>query len=85
MPLVWPVLEHPSSRVADDVYHERLEQAVEWLPFGGTVVCTAARGFADTHLMAYLTRRGWHGRRRSNGSFGIDRHGQRRCQVNWIP
>jgi len=85
IPMVWTVLEHPSSSVAYDVYKELLDKLVEWLPFGCTVVFTADRGFADTHLMKHLTGLGWHWRIRIKGSFWISRQGKRRCKVNRIP
>ena len=85
IPMVWTVLEHPSSSVAYDVYKELLDKLVEWLPCGCTVVFTADRGFADTHLMRHLTRLGWHWRIRINGSLWIYRHRTRRCQVKRIP
>ena len=85
IPMVWTVLEHPSSSVAYDVYKELLDKVVEWLPFGCTVVFTADRGFADTHLMQHLTGLGWHWRIRIKGSFWIYRQGKRRCKVNRIP
>lgn len=85
VPMVWTVLEHPSSSVAYDVYKELLDKVVEWLPFGCTVVFTADRGFADTHLMKHLTGLGWHWRIRIKGSFWIYRQGKRRCKVNRIP
>ena len=85
IPLVWTVLEHPSSSVAYNVYKEKLDQVAELLPFQCTVVFTADRGFADTHLMAHLTRLGWHWRIRIKGSFWVYRHGKRRCKVNRIP
>jgi hypothetical protein len=71
IPLVWTVLEHPSSRVAYHVDKERLEKVTDLLPFQCPVVCTADRGFADTHLMAHLTRLGWHWRIRIKGSFWV--------------
>ena len=83
--MVWTVLEHPSSSVAYDVYKELLDKVVEWLPCGCTVVFTADRGFADTHLMKHLTGLGWHWRIRIKGSFWIYRQGKRRCKVNRIP
>jgi hypothetical protein len=85
IPMVWTVLEHPSSSVAYDVYKELLDEAVELLPFGCTVVLTADRGFADTHLMKHLTELGWHWRIRIKGSFWIYRQGKSRCKVNRIP
>jgi hypothetical protein len=81
---VWTVLEHPSSSVVYNVYKEMLEKVAELLPFQCTVVFTADRGFADTHLMAHLTRLGWHWRIRIKGSFGIYRAGKRVCTVNRI-
>jgi hypothetical protein len=85
IPMGWTVLEHPSSRVAYDVDKELLDQVVEWLPVGCTVVLTADRGFADTHLMKHLTGLGWHGRMRLTGRFWGYRPGKRRCQVNRLP
>ncbi len=55
-PMAWKVLDHPSSRVAYDVYKDVLEEVVEVLPVRCNVVLTADRGFADTHLMAHLAR-----------------------------
>ena len=85
IPLVWTVLEHPSRSVAYHVYKEMLDQVAELLPCQCTVVFTADRGFADTHLMAHLTRLGWHWRMRITGSFWVYRHGKCRCKVNRIP
>jgi Transposase DDE domain len=85
VPLVWKVLEHPSSSVAYDVYQDVLDKVAELLPFQCTVVFTADRGFADTHLMAHLARLGWHWRIRIKGSFWIYRDGKRCCKVNRIP
>ena len=85
VPLVWTVLEHPSSSVAYDVYKGVLNKVVELLPFQCRVVFTADRGFADTHLMQHLTALGWHWRIRIKGSFWVYRHGKRHCKVNRIP
>jgi hypothetical protein len=85
VPLVWTVLAHPSSRVAYHVDKEMLEKVAELLPFQCTVVLTADRGFADTHLMEHLTRLSWHWRIRLTGGFWIYRPGKRVCQVNRIP
>jgi len=85
VPIRWKVLEHPSSSVAYDVYEEMLDMVATLLPFRCTVVFTADRGFADTHLMEHLTRLGWHWRIRIKGSFWMYRHGMRRCKVNRIP
>jgi hypothetical protein len=85
VPVVWTVLEHPSSSVAYEVYKGLLDQVAKLLPVRGTVVFTADRGFADTHLMQHLTGLGWHWRIRIKGSFWIYRHGKRYGQVNRIP
>jgi hypothetical protein len=85
VPMVWTVLEHPSSRVAYAVYQDLLDKVAELLPFRCTVVFTAARGFADTHLMDHLVRLGWHWRLRIKGSFGVYRPGKRDGTVNRLP
>jgi hypothetical protein len=85
VPLVWTVLEHPSRSVAYAVYKGLLDQVAERLPVPCSVVLTADRGFADTHLMQHLTGLGWHWRLRIHGSFWIYRHGKRHCKVNRIP
>jgi hypothetical protein len=85
IPLVWSILEHPSSSVADDDDKALLNDGAELLPIGCTVVFTADRGFADTNLMAQLPRLGWHWRIRIKGSFWGYRAGKRRCQVNRMP
>jgi hypothetical protein len=53
------------------------------LPFDGQVVFMADRGFADTGLMAHLTKLGWQWRIRLKGSFWIYRCG-RRCKAERI-
>jgi hypothetical protein len=85
VPIVWTVLEPSRSSVAYDVYKARLDKVAELLPCRCTVVLTADRGFADTHLMEHLTALGWHGRIRIKGSCWIYRDGKRQCQVNRIP
>jgi hypothetical protein len=85
IPIVWKVLEHPSSSVAYDVYQDVLEKVADLLPFRCHVIFTADRGFADTHLMEHLARLGWHWRIRIKGSFWIYRGGKRHCKVNHIP
>jgi len=85
VPLVWKVLEHPSSSVAYDVYKDLLNKVAQLLPIGCTVIFTADRGFADTHLMAHLTRLGWHWRIRIKGSFWVYRLGRRQCKVTRVP
>ena len=82
---MWKVLEQASSRVAYAIDQEVLDKVAELLPFQCTVVLTADRGFADTHLMAHLARLGWHGRLRSKGRFWIYRDGKRCCNVNRLP
>jgi len=85
IPIVWKVLEHPSSSVAYVVYQEVLHKMVALLPFHCTIVLTADRGFADTHFMGHLERLGWHWCLRIKGRFWIYRHGKRRCKVNRAP
>jgi predicted RNA binding protein YcfA (HicA-like mRNA interferase family) len=85
VPIVWTVLEHPSSSVAYEVYKGLLDKVAARLPVPCRVVLTADRGFADTHLMKHLTGLGWHWRIRMKGSFWIYRHGKRYCKVNRIP
>jgi hypothetical protein len=70
-PLVWKVLEHPSRRVAYDLYQDVLDKVAERLPWRHPVVLTAARGFADTHRMEHLARLGWPWRIRINGRFWL--------------
>jgi len=85
VPLVWTVLEHPSSSVAYEVYKGLLDQVEQVLPYPCSVVFTADRGFADTHLMEHLTELGWHWRIRIKGSFWVYRRGKRPCKVHRIP
>jgi hypothetical protein len=85
IPVVWKVLEHPSSSVSYAVYQDLLDKVAELLPFGCTVVFTADRGFADTHLMEHLVQLGWHWRIRIKGSFWVYRPGTRACKVNRMP
>jgi Transposase DDE domain len=85
VPMVWTVLEHPSSSIAYEVYKDLLDKVAELLPGPCCVVFTADRGFADTHLMQHLTGLGWHWRIRIKGSFWIYRQGKRHCKVNRIP
>jgi Transposase DDE domain len=85
VPLVWKVLDHPSSSVAYHVYKEMLDEVAELLPFRCHVVFCADRGFADTHLMEHLATLGWHWRIRIKGSFWIYREGKGCCTVNRIP
>ena len=82
IPLVWKVLDHQSSAVAFEVYKELPNRAaVLLLPFAGQVVFLADRGFADTALMAHLTKLGWQWRIRLKGNFLIFRRGRRSCKV----
>ena len=85
VPLVWKVLEHQSSTVAFEVYKDLLNKAaVLLLPFNCQVVFLADRGFADTTLMAHLTKLGWQWRIRLKGSFWIYRPGQKRCKASTV-
>jgi hypothetical protein len=85
IPIVWKVLDHPSSSVAYAVSQDLLDKVAELLPVGCTVVFTADRGFADTHLMDHLVQLGWHGRIRIKGSFWVDRPGKRAGKVHRSP
>jgi hypothetical protein len=85
VPMVWTVLEPPSRRVAYAVSKGLRDQGADRRPVPCSVVLTADRGFADTHLMEHLTGWGWHGRIRVQGSFGIYRPGQRHCTVHRMP
>ena len=70
VPIAWRVLDHPSSRVAYDVYKNVLDKVAELLPWRGNVGLTVDRGFADTLLMAHLARLSWHWLIRLKGRFG---------------
>jgi hypothetical protein len=85
IPLVWTGREHPRRRVADHRYHGMRDQVAARRPVAWTVVFTADRGFADTHLMAPVARLGWQWRMRIKGSCGVDRQGKRRCNVTRLP
>ncbi len=84
VPLVWKVLQHPSSSVAYAVYKDVLDKAATLLPLQCPVVFLADRGFADTHLMEQLRRLNWHWRIRIKRSFWIARHGRRPCKASRI-
>jgi hypothetical protein len=85
IPLVWAVLEHPSSAVAFEVYKNVLNKAaVPLLPFRCQVIFLADRGFADTDLMVHSTRLGWEWHIRLKGNFLIFRRGRRRCKAKRI-
>ena len=78
IPLLWKVIEHPSSAVALTVYQPLLEQAQALLPQSNAVIFLADRGFADTHLMALLRNHlRWHFRIRIKSNFNIYRPGAR--------
>jgi hypothetical protein len=85
VPIVWTVLAHPSSRVADDGYNAVLDQVAARLPCRGSVVLTADRGVAATPLLEHLTELGGPWRRRLNGSCWSDREGTRQGTVNRRP
>ena len=88
MPLGGPVLDQPRSRVADDRDQEGWDAGAAWRPCRGHLGLSAARGFADTPLLAHLARGGWHWRLRSPGRCGSSREG-RRCgtvpRLSWAP
>ncbi len=85
IPLVWKVLEHQSSTVAFEVYKDLLNKAAQLLlPFDCKVVFLADRGFADTRLMAHLSKLGWQWRIRLKGNFTIYRRGRRPCKAGRI-
>jgi hypothetical protein len=84
IPLIWKVLEHASSTVAFAAYRDLLNKAAQLLrPFDCQVVFLADRGFADTDLMAHLTKLGWQWRIRLKGSFWIYRR-EHRCKAERI-
>jgi Transposase DDE domain len=82
VPIVWKVLQHPSSSVAYTVYADVLDMAASLLPLQCKVIFLADRGFADTHLMAHLKRLNWHWRIRFKSSFWIYRAGHRPCKTS---
>jgi hypothetical protein len=82
IPIVWKVLQHPSSSVAYGVYADLLDTAASLLPHQCRVIFLADRGFADTHLMGHLRRLDWHWRIRLKSSFWIYRGGHRPCKAN---
>src|SRR5262247_104868 len=81
VPLGWCVLQHGSAQVAFEVYKDLLERAALLLPRRCNVLFLADRGLADTELMAYLQRLGWHWRMRIKSSFWLYRRGRHRCKV----
>lgn len=85
IPLVWKVLEHQSSAVAFEDYKELINKAALLLyPFNCQVVFLADRGFADTALMAHLSKLGWKWRIRLKGSFWVYRTGKPRCKASTV-
>lgn len=85
VPLIWQVIEHPSSSVTLLAYRHLLDKAYQLLPSHSKVVFLADRGFADTALMAYLSevlQWDWHIRIKS--SFLVYRRGARRVKVSNI-
>jgi hypothetical protein len=81
VPIVWEVLEHGSSSVAQAAYAELLDAVPALLPVRVKVVFLADRGFADTDLLAQVRRLGWHFRIRIKASFTVRRPGQPVCKV----
>jgi hypothetical protein len=76
IPLLWKTLEQKSSSVAFETYKELLDAAANLLPAKAEVVLLADRGFADTHLMAYLTDHlHWHYRIRFKANYLLYRPG----------
>jgi len=87
VPLVWCVIEHPSSTVSFERYRPLLDRAWEILTECACfdIVFLADRGFADTELMRYLSNDlGWHWRIRIKKSFKIRRKGHRVCNIRTI-
>jgi hypothetical protein len=82
IPMVWKVLQQPSSSVAYEAYSDVLDNAMSLLPLPCQVVFLADRGFADTHLMEHLKRLNWHWRIRIKSSFWIYRRGRHPCKAN---
>ncbi|MFQ5796067.1 MAG: transposase [Candidatus Bipolaricaulia bacterium] len=85
VPLVWRVLDQPSTSVAYAIYQDLLDRAAQLLPLPVCrVVLLADRGFADTKLMRHLDRLGWHWRIRIKRNFWVYRAGQWRRKVKAI-
>jgi len=84
IPIIWKVLEHPSSSVAYDVYKDLLDRSAQLLPLHCKGIFCADRGFADTPLMAHRRSWNWHWRIRIKGSCWIDRGDDHRSKVNRI-
>jgi hypothetical protein len=85
VPWVWEVVEHGSSSVAYEADAALLDTLPPLLPLGVKVVFLAARGLADTALLAHLRRLRWHFRIRSKASFGVYRSGHAPCKVEDFP
>src|SRR3989442_4108290 len=84
IPMVWKVLQHPSSSVAYEGYKDVMDKVATLLPLHCRVVFCADRGFADTHLMEHLRKLTWHWRIRIKRSFWIYRDGHRPCKASRI-
>jgi Transposase DDE domain len=82
IPLVWKVLQHPSSSVTYTAYADLLDTAASLLPLQCKVIFVADRGFADTRLMEHLRRLDWHWRIRFKSSFWIYRRGHQPCKAS---
>ncbi|MEN8129386.1 MAG: transposase [Pseudomonadota bacterium] len=79
IPLVWEVIEHPSSAVALDRYKGLLQTAHRLLAPRLEVVFLADRGFVDTELMEYLSQDlGWRFRIRLKKGIVLYRQGARK-------
>lgn len=85
IPLMWHVIEHPSSTVGFLTYRQLLDKAYQLLPAHIRVVFLADRGFADTTLMAYLNKvLQWDWDIRIKSSFWVYRRGHHRLKVGGI-
>ncbi len=85
VPILWKTIKHGSSTVAFAEYRELLQEAKKLLPLSANVIFMADRGFADTELMAYLSKTlHWHWRIRIKSSFSVYRRGEKRAKTGSI-
>lgn len=85
VPLIWQVIEHPSSSVNLIAYRHLLDKAYQLLPPQARIVFLADRGFADTELMNYLSQvLQWDWRIRIKSSFLVFRKGHHRVKIGNI-
>ena len=79
VPLVWQVIEHKSSAVGLEHYKHLLQTAKGLLPPWSEVIFLADRGFVDTALMEYLSKRlHWGYRIRFKKGVGLYWQGKRK-------